>query len=124
MWNYDDTNFNEFPVKNELSDREFSNEELQFQIAFLALDQYYDTETLQYVREPIQHGEYVNYVVSVWTFDGYEYVIDESISTHRCNETDKQIFAKNFDTVGDLTKQMWSNKYCLDNPEKIKLSQG
>ena len=46
MWNYDDTNFNEFPVKNELSDREFSNEELQFQIAFLAFDQYYDTETL------------------------------------------------------------------------------
>ena len=26
MWNYDDTNFNEFPVKNELSDKEFSNE--------------------------------------------------------------------------------------------------
>ena len=93
MYNYDDTNFNEFPVKNELSDREFSNEELQFQIAFLAFDQYYDTETLQYVREPIQHGEYVNYIVSVWTFDGYEYVIDESISTHRCNETDKSMLS-------------------------------
>ena len=30
MWNYEDTNFNEFSVKNELSDREFSSNELLF----------------------------------------------------------------------------------------------
>ena len=38
MWNYEDTNFNEFSGKNELSVEEFSNEELQFQIAFAAWD--------------------------------------------------------------------------------------
>ena len=38
MLNYEDTNFNEFSVQNELSLKEFNNDELQFQIAFSAWD--------------------------------------------------------------------------------------
>ena len=35
---YDDTIYNEFTVKNELSDDEFNQEELGFWIAFSAFD--------------------------------------------------------------------------------------
>ena len=38
MNDYDDTIFNEFTVKNELSDNEFNQEELGFWIAFSAFE--------------------------------------------------------------------------------------
>ena len=97
MWHYEDTNFNEFSVKNVLSDREFSSDEVQFQIAFAAFDQSYDEQTQQYERTLIEDNQYINYNVSLWTFDGSKYTLDEIITTHRCNETDKRILSQNFD---------------------------
>ena len=79
MWNYEDTNFNEFPVKNELYDKEYSNEELQFQIAFSVYEDYYDAETAEYSRFPVEHGEFINYNVSIWSYDGYKFTLDETL---------------------------------------------
>ena len=124
MWNYEDTNFNEFPVMKQLDDRVFSNEELQFQIAFSVYDNDYDSETTNYSRAPAKHGEFVNYNVGIWTYDGYNFVLDENLATHRCNETDKRIFAQDFESFTPEEKTVWPYLYCLDNPEKLQLKKG
>ena len=124
MWNYEDTNFNEFPVMNQLDDRVFSNEELQFQIAFSVYDDDYDSETTNYSRAPAKDGEFINYSVGIWTYDGFKFVLDENLATHRCNETDKRIFAQDFESIELVVNSVWPNLYCLDNPEKLKLRKG
>ena len=45
MINYDDTNFSDFKTDNALSKEVFDQEQLQFQIAFTAADNYYDVES-------------------------------------------------------------------------------
>ena len=44
MINYNDTNFSDFKTDNALSNEEFDQDELQFQIAFTAADNYYDVD--------------------------------------------------------------------------------
>ena len=72
---------------------------MQFQIAFSVVDENYDAETAHYSRTPLIHGEFINYRVGVWTYDGDKFVLDETISTHRCNETDKNILAQDFESI-------------------------
>ena len=45
MNSYNDTIFNEYIVRNGLSDKEFGQEELNFWFAFNAFDNLYDPET-------------------------------------------------------------------------------
>ena len=61
--------------------------------------------------------------MSVWTFNGFQFTLDEIISTHKCNEKDKSILSQNFESIEPAVKSGWPLLYCLDNPEKIKLRQ-
>ena len=67
MSNYDDTQFNDYSVKNGLSDEEFDQDKLQLQIAFTGADWEIDPETDQRVYTNIVHEQYVDYVLSLWT---------------------------------------------------------
>ena len=44
----------------------------------------------------------------IWKVDGSNWAIDQELSTHKCNETDKSLFY-NFDTV----KHNDIEKHCL-----------
>ena len=51
--------------------------------------------------------------------------MDVSLTTHKCNETDKDLFSKNWDYIDSRSiEKVWPHLYCLDNPEKIELRQG
>ena len=47
--------------------------------------------------------QYIDYKVGLWTQkpnkDGYSYVMDEQLWTHKCNETDKKFLSKNYDYI-------------------------
>ena len=47
----------------------------------------------------MEHGEFINYDVSIWSYDGYKFTLDETLSTHKCNETDKSILAQSFESI-------------------------
>ena len=124
-----DTIFNEFTVKNELSDDEFNQEELGLQIAFGTFEYSYLASTKTDSLVKVDYENYIEYKVGLWTVTpsayGHTYVMDEQLGTHACNETDLNYFSKNYDYIEDeLMKKKWGTYVCLDNPEKLKLRQG
>ena len=62
-------------------------------IAFSAFDWEFDKETKKYSLTNIDHDHYIQYRVGIWKEDKSEYYLDEVISTHRCNATDKHLFS-------------------------------
>ena len=50
---------------------------------------------------------------------------DAILTTHKCNETDKNLLFNNFDYIDGVTMDFsWSKMYCLDNPEMINMRHG
>ena len=126
MSRYDDTIFNEYSVRNELSDDEFSQKELQFWIAFSAFDYKYDVETESDVFTNEGFEQLIEYKIGLWTQAksdvGYSYVLDEELSTHKCNDTDKEFLSKNLDYIErEEIDEVWYSYLCFDHPEKLAL---
>ena len=73
--------------------------------------------------------EAIEYKVGLWTVTpnvyGSDFSMEEQLGTHPCNETDVNLFSKNYDYIeNSLMKEKWGTYVCLDNPEKLKLRQG
>ena len=94
MSNHDDTQFNEYSVIQGLSQEVIDQDELQFQIAISAFNWELDIEG-NHVFENDDHDQYIQYFMSVWNLNETNYTLEEIIYTHRCNETDKDLFSKN-----------------------------
>ena len=47
--------------------------------------------------------QYIDYKVGLWTQkpnrDGYSFIMDEQLGTHKCNVTDKNFLSKNYDYI-------------------------
>ena len=55
----------------------------------------------------------------------FDFRRDVLLTTHKCNETDRNILFQNFDYVDvDTFDKYWSNYNCLDNPELINMRHG
>ena len=67
MKNYEDTQFNNYSVKNGLSTERFGNDQLQLQIAFSAFENPYDEESYLNSWSNKGHEQYIDYVVTIWT---------------------------------------------------------
>ena len=68
----------------------------------------------------MNHTEYIYYKVQIWSYeDPRNWTLLENLTTHSCNETDKNFFSQ----VGwpNGLDAKWSFYFCLDNPEKIEL---
>ena len=60
--------------------------------------------------------------MSLWERKGEEFVNEEIFSTHKCNETDRDLFSQNDVIIDQKTLDRdWPYLVCLDNPEKIRL---
>ena len=66
--------------------------------------------------------KYINYVVSIYSLNESTFTIEEILSVHKCNETDKKLFSNNYEFI-DFEKfdRIWPTLSCLDNPEKLRL---
>ena len=98
-------------------------DQLQFNIAFTVIEYSYN-ETLGEYNEGSNenHEQYLDYSVSLWTLKGNEYLDEEQLSIHKCNDTDKGILSENKDFIDTANYEKWWSKfYCLDNPEKLNL---
>ena len=121
--NYEDTRINEFTVRNGLSEEIIEQDQLQFNIAFTVFEYSYN-ETLGGYNEATNenHEQYLDYQVSLWTLKGGEYLDEERLSIHKCNESEKGILSENKDYIDTNDYEKWWSKfYCLDNPEKLNL---
>ena len=60
----------------------------------------------------------------IWSDQYGNWEQEETLTTHKCNETDKKLFY-NFDYIQTIDiEDYWSQFFCLDNPEKIFLRDG
>ena len=62
-------------------------------IAFSAFDWEFDQATKEYSLTNIGHDQYIQYRVGIWKEKGSQYYLDEVISTHKCNATDRLLFS-------------------------------
>ena len=129
MSQHDDTIYNTYTVRNELSDDDFSQEELQFWFAFSAFDYVYDVETESEILSNEGFEQYIDYSIGLWTQrkseSGFSYELDEELTTHKCNETDKRHLSENLNYIDrEEVEEQWSNYLCFDHPEKLALRQG
>ena len=67
MNDYGDTQFNQYLVKNELSDEEFSQEQLGFWFAFSAFNFEYDLVTENDILSNEEIERFIEYRVALWT---------------------------------------------------------
>ena len=67
MMNRDDTLFNEYSIKNDLTDEELSQEQLQFWMAFGAFDYTYDVAIESDVFTNVGFERYIEHRVALWT---------------------------------------------------------
>ena len=65
MINYEDTRFNDVTEENSLSDDEFGQEELQFQIAFGLFDFYYDNLANSEIFKA-NYEQFIDFEVAIW----------------------------------------------------------
>ena len=122
MSGYEDTQFSEYLVKNELSDHQYSLEQLQFYFAFSAFDLAGFDEKGNVLMTNEDHEQYIEYSVNVFTQEGPTFTLDERIMTHKCNQTDKKYISQNLDFINvEVFEQRWPLLHCPDHPEKIAL---
>ena len=99
---------------------------MQFWIAFSAFDYKYDVETESDVFTNVGFEQYIEYKIGLWTQAkndvGYSYVLDEELTTHKCNETDKEFLSKNLNYIEtEEIEKLWPTYLCFDHPEKLAL---
>lgn len=93
MKNYSDTIFNEFSVKFGLTPDEIAQDQLQFYIAFELMDVGYDVELEQSTFSDEDQDKYVSFAMEIWSEKNEEFIKEDVLSLHRCNETDKNYFS-------------------------------
>ena len=91
MKNYEDTLYTEYIERGGLSEHEIGQDELDFYLAFGVIGGRYNESLGINVYTNEDYERYFTFNVSQWSVKDDMWTLEEVLTAHKCNETDKEI---------------------------------